>query len=175
MLVVCSDTHASDAEALTGRTLEAVREADLVVHAGDFTTTDALDGFRETAPRFLAVHGNADAPDVKGRLPESRMFTYGGVQFAMTHRRDGGDTGLRMFGREKGATVVVSGHTHRPRFVQTPDVALLNPGSHADPRGNRPGHAELEETDRGLDGRLVQPDGTVFERFRIERLDDDGA
>jgi hypothetical protein len=44
----------------------------------------------------------------------------------------------------------------------------LNPGSHADPRGNRPGHAELVPADGGLDGRIRQPDGTTVEAFRIE-------
>ncbi|WP_435360083.1 metallophosphoesterase [Haloarchaeobius sp. DFWS5] len=168
MLVICSDTHAADGSAITGRTRDAIEEADLVVHAGDFTTVDSLAAFRESADRFLAVHGNADRPAVQERLPTARVFDYGGVQFALTHRRNGGDTGLRMFGREGGAQVVVSGHTHRPRFVETPDVALLNPGSHADPRGNRPGHAELTVTDDGLSGKLVEPDGTVFERFTVQ-------
>ncbi|WP_267641439.1 metallophosphoesterase [Haloarchaeobius amylolyticus] len=167
MLVICSDSHARSGHALSGRTLEAVREADLVVHAGDFTTTTVLDAFTEAADRLLAVHGNADNEEVRERLPGARVLEYEGVTVAVTHRRDGGDLGLRMFGRERGADLVVSGHTHRPRFLETQDVCLLNPGSHAQPRGNRPAHAELEATDQGLAGRLVQPDGTVFERFAV--------
>ncbi|WP_439028060.1 metallophosphoesterase [Haloarchaeobius sp. DT45] len=170
MLVICSDTHARTGHALSGRTLEAVREADLVVHAGDFTTPTALDAFGEEADRLLAVHGNADVPAVKERLPTVRTFEHEGVRIALTHRRDGGDLGLRMFGRERGADIVVSGHTHRPRFVETPDVCLLNPGSHAQPRGNRPAHAELDVTADGLSGELVQPDGTIFERFSVPSI-----
>ncbi|WP_435348052.1 metallophosphoesterase [Haloarchaeobius sp. HRN-SO-5] len=167
MLVVCSDTHARAGHSLSGRTLEAVQEADIVIHAGDFTTTAVLDAFYETAGRLRAVHGNADDPAVADRLPTTRTVEYEGVRIAVTHRRDGGQTGLRMFGRQQGADLVVSGHTHRPVAVETPDVVLLNPGSHAQPRGNRPAHAELEPTATGLEGRLVEPDGTVFDRFTV--------
>jgi putative phosphoesterase len=167
MLVLLSDTHGTDDHRLTGRTLEAVREADLVAHAGDFTTEAVLSAFRDLTGRFDAVHGNADRPAVSDRLPTALTFEYGGVRFAMTHRRRGGDTGLVMFGRERNANVVVHGHTHRPRFDDSGAVALLNPGSHADPRGNRPAHAELEPTDGGLAGRLVTPDGDVLTRFDL--------
>lgn len=167
MLVVCSDTHGRDGPRLEGRTLSAVSEADLVVHAGDLTTPAALEGFRDRADRLLAVHGNADAAPVAEALPSARTLTYGGVRIAVTHRSGGGPTGLAMFGRERGADLVVSGHTHQPG-VADGDPVLLNPGSHADPRGHRPAHAELESDDGGLAGRLCQPDGSVFERFRVE-------
>ncbi len=168
MLTICSDTHSHDGHALTGRTLEAVREADRVIHAGDFTSPSALEAFQEETRRLDAVHGNADRMAVRDRLPTARTVEYQGVRFAVTHRRDGGPTALSLFGRQREADVVVSGHSHQPSVVDADGLMLLNPGSHADPRGNRPGHAELEPADGGLDGRLCQPDGTVFEEFRIE-------
>lgn len=167
MLVVVSDSHQRSDHGLDGRTLEAVRSAEAVAHAGDFATEHALDAFRREASRVHAVHGNADDPAVTDRLPGALTFTYGGVAIAMTHTERGGETGLALFGRERGADLVISGHTHRPRFTHADDVALLNPGSHADPRGHRPGHAELESTDGGLTGRLVSPDGTVHRTFDV--------
>jgi len=167
MLVVCSDTHSHTGHALTGRTREAVAAADLVVHAGDFVSPDALDAFYEVAPELRGVHGNADDPAVTERLPTARVVEYAGVRIAVTHRQSGGPTGLRMFGREKGADLVVSGHTHRPTVVETDELTMLNPGSHAQPRGNQPGHAELERTDDGLSGRIVRPDGTLIEEFSV--------
>jgi hypothetical protein len=167
VLVVCSDTHGTDDPRLTGRTREAVAAAEVVIHAGDFTTPTVLAAFRDAADRLYAVHGNADAPTLRNRLPTARVVEYGGVRFAVTHRRRGGETALSMFGRERGADVVVSGHTHKPG-VREGTPTLLNPGSHADPRGNRPGHAELVPADGGLDGRIRQPDGTTVEAFRIE-------
>ena len=69
MLTVLSDTHGTDDPRLRGRTLEAVREADLVVHAGDFTTEAALSAHREAAAELVAVHGNADERAVREQLP----------------------------------------------------------------------------------------------------------
>jgi putative phosphoesterase len=168
VLAVLSDTHGSDDHRLTGRTLEAVRAADLVVHAGDFTTPAALDAHRAVAADLLAVHGNADDSAVRDRLPAARTVEALGCRLAVTHRRDGGATGLAMFGRSRAADVVVSGHTHRPSVTDAGDVVLLNPGSHAQPRGNRPAHAELRREDGAVAGELREPDGTLLASFRVE-------
>lgn len=167
MLVVVSDTHATTGHALEGRTLEAVREAERVIHAGDFTTESVLEAFQEETERLDAVHGNRDDPGVRDRLPEARTLEWAGLRIAVTHRRDGGETGLAMFGRERDADLVVSGHSHRPAVARTDDLVLLNPGSHTDPRGNRPGHAELEASTGRVEGRVRRPDGTVFETFAV--------
>jgi putative phosphoesterase len=183
MLVVCSDTHGTDDARLTGRTREALTAADLVIHAGDFTTAAVLDDFRDRAERLVAVHGNADTAAVRERLPPAATTTYAGVPVAATHTERGGATALSLFGRQRGAALVVSGHTHRPT-VDTPEAGptLLNPGSHADPRGNRPGHAELwpagsddapegvdapADAEAGLLGVVRTPDGEVINRFRV--------
>ena len=169
MLVVVSDTHARSDHRLSGRTLEAVRAADLVVHAGDFNREPVLDAFQQIAGEFLGVFGNTDDGAIRDRLPVARTFDYGGLRFAVTHTRQGGPTALSLFGRERHADVVVSGHSHKPTLDVSGPVALLNPGSHAQPRGNRAAHAELEPTDKGLRCRLVTPDGETFERATLTR------
>jgi predicted phosphodiesterase len=65
--------------------------------------------------------------------------------------------------------VVLFGHSHRPTYDPSDEVVLLNPGSHAQPRGNRAAHAELERRPAGgVEGRLVTVDGEVFESFVVE-------
>jgi len=171
MLVVVSDTHSREETKLQGRTAEAVREADLVVHAGDFYREPVLDAFESVARSLRAVYGNNADAAIRDRLPEVRTVEYAGVRFAVTHRHRNGDTGLVMLARERGADAVVCGHSHRPRFDGSGAVPILNPGSHAQPRGNRPAHAELDPIsgrESGLSGRLVTPGEEVFEEFRIE-------
>ncbi|WP_135535045.1 metallophosphoesterase [Halostella pelagica] len=174
MIVVCSDTHSRTGHELSEHMLKAVREADLVVHAGDFTTTAALSAFRAESDRLFAVHGNADDAEVREHLPSARTFDVGGVTTALTHRQHGGATALAMFGRSRGASLVVSGHTHRPSVTHADDVTLLNPGSHADPRGARPGYAELVPGDNVVRGRLLDPGGTVVDSFEVRRGGDAG-
>ena len=171
MLAVLSDTHGTDAADLRGRTREAVRSAEMVAHAGDFMTAAVLADFERDADTFRAVHGNNDDSDLCGRLPAVRTFDYGGVRFAMTHGhgRRRGSAALSMLGRERDADAVIFGHSHDPGFDDAGMLPLLNPGSHAQPRGNRAAHAELErrEDGDGLSGRLCTPDGDVFETFEI--------
>lgn len=166
-IAIFSDTHSSGGHALTGEALEAARTAETVIHAGDFTSTTALEAFQNECDRLFAVHGNADSAAVRERLPTARVVEAGGVRFAVTHRREGGATGLAMFGRSRDADVVVSGHSHRPSAVETDDVLLLNPGSHAQPRGNRPGFAVVEEAGDELVGEIREPNGTLVAEFTV--------
>ena len=168
MLTVVSDTHSSEGHRLRGRTLKAVRSAELVLHVGDFMTEQVLDAFEAEAETLRAVYGNNDDSGIRDRLPKVRTVEYEGIRFAMTHTVRGGNTALGLFGKQREADAVIFGHSHRPTADFGGELPLLNPGSHAQPRGNRPGHMELEPVAGGLQGRLVTPDGTVFETFELQ-------
>lgn len=166
MLVVLADTHGTDDPRLDGRTAEAVAAADRIVHAGDLTTERVLAALGDRAPTH-AVHGNADGAAVRERLPPTRTLTHGGVRIVVTHTHEGGATALSLLGRSEGAALVVTGHTHQPSVVEgTP--TLLNPGSHAEPRGGPATHAELRATDAGLAGEIRSVDGEVIARIEVE-------
>ncbi len=167
MLVVLSDTHRTERPGLEDPLRSAIRESQMVVHAGDFTTESVLEGFQTTSREFLAVHGNADTPGVSSRLPTARTLEFGGCTIAITHTQRGGTIGLSYFGAERGADLVIFGHTHKPQVLETGDLTLLNPGSHADPRGGGPTYAVLED-DEGLSGTIRTIAGDVERQFRVE-------
>lgn len=167
MLTVVSDTHSTDGHKLRGRTLEAVRTADVVIHAGDYMRASVLDAFEAEAATFRGVYGNNDDSEIRSRLPETRTVEYSGIRFAVTHRVRGGTTELTLLGRERDADAVIFGHSHKPTVETEGQLPLLNPGSHAQPRGNRPAHLELTPEDDVMAGKLVTPDGTVFEQFEL--------
>lgn len=168
MFVVLSDTHAHEDTRLAGRALDAVREADVVLHCGDFVTETVLDAFHDAACELYGVFGNVDSAGVRDRLPRARTLDLGGVTVAMRHEPGGSDTALAMFGRERAADLVLHGHTHRPRVVDAGDLVVVNPGSHADPRGNPAAHAEFESNDAGgLDGEIWTRDGRLLESFTV--------
>ena len=171
MIAVLSDTHSTSGHELEGRAKRAVEEADAVVHAGDFTTGDALDAFQSVSDTLYAVYGNNAAPEVRDRLPPERTFEAEGVRFVLTHGDDRSATGLSLLGRQQAADVVVFGHSHRHAVSEGEDVLLLNPGSHARPRGGVPTHAELrprEANAGGLTGEIRHRDGSIIEEFEIE-------
>lgn len=168
MLVVCSDTHCRDDPSLSDQLAADIAAADAVCHAGDFTTEAVLNQFQTAADRLYAVHGNADTAAVRDRLPEARTLTYKGTTIALTHRQAGGATGLALFGRSRDASLVISGHTHAPSVTAADGVTLLNPGSHAEPRGNRAGYAVVTPSESGLTVELREPDGTVVGRTAVD-------
>ena len=167
MLTVISDTHSTDGHRLRGRTLKAVRTAEVVVHLGDFMTESVLDAVEAEANTLRGVYGNNDDSAIRDRLPKARTVEYEGVRFALIHTVRGGNTALTLFGKQREADAVLFGHSHRPTVDLAGELPLLNPGSHAQPRGNRPGHMEIEPVAGGLQGRLVTPDGNVFETFEL--------
>lgn len=175
MILVLSDTHAESGLDVGGALARDLRRADLVVHAGDFTTEPVLDDLIDLSDRLFAVHGNADDAAVTDRLPSARVFERGGIRFAVTHRQRGGEMGLAYFGRERGADVVVSGHTHRPTIGRTDDVLLLDPGSHAKPRGAHPTYAVVDAENGAVNGAIYSTDGTVLEQVAPEGRTADGG
>jgi hypothetical protein len=122
----------------------------------------------EAGAAFAAVAGNNDPPAVRERTAETRVVDHDGVRLALAHGHEHTDTSLALFGRQSNADLVCVGHSHRPGFERLGGVPTLNPGSHAEPRFYRPAHAELRPGAKVLDGRLVAPDGEVFERFELE-------
>ncbi|CCC41778.1 metallophosphoesterase [Haloquadratum walsbyi] len=168
MLTVISDTHSTDDHQLSGQTYEAVQNAEMVAHAGDFMCESVLDALQREATQLVGVAGNNDDTGIRERLPTTRQFTFAGVQFVMTHTRRGGPTALSLLGRERDADVVIFGHSHRPTVIESEECTLVNPGSHAQPRGHRAAHAEFDPQPTGeLNGRLITVDGDVFESFTI--------
>lgn len=131
-LAVVSDTHIPDREAeIPDAFRDRIASADLVVHAGDFTTAEVLDEVdRLASGDLIAVAGNMD-PEVLG-LAAVETFEAGGIQFVVTHGTgslDGYEQRVAGVVREEGGSVGIAGHTHEPLDRVVGGVRLLNPGS----------------------------------------------
>jgi putative phosphoesterase len=123
-LGVISDTHGL----LRPEAVEALRGSDMIVHAGDIGSPDVLRGLAELAP-VIAVRGNNDHGSWATGLPLSESFELGTASIRVIHDLHdlGGDP------RAAGHSVVISGHSHRPRSEERAGVLFFNPGS-AGPR-----------------------------------------
>lgn len=150
MIAVFADTHRTDSSWLSERSETVVRDADLVVHAGDFTTAAVHDAFAARADELVAVHGNGDTPALGERLPAVATVDRDGWTLVVAHGHEHDRTSLPLLARERDADLAIVGHTHRPGIEWLGDLPVLNPGSHADPRGGPPTYAALR-----LDGALV--------------------
>lgn len=132
-----SDTHLpSRARDLPPSLWEAVVDADVVMHAGDWRDVALLDALESCCDLVLGCWGNNDGFELRDRLPEIARAELGGVRFAVVHET-GQSAGReqRMDAAYAGTDVVVFGHSHIPWDTVTPGgIRLLNPGSPTDKR-----------------------------------------
>ncbi|MEU9081459.1 metallophosphoesterase [Streptomyces sp. NPDC048357] len=147
-LLLTSDTHVpARARHLPEALLTAVGEADVVVHAGDWTDEATLDVLESRSRRLVAVYGNNDGPALRRRLPEIARAELGGLRFAVVHETGPADgRERRCAARFPDADVLVFGHSHIPWDSTAPSgLRLLNPGSPTD-RRRQPHHTFLTLT-----------------------------
>ena len=136
-LLLISDTHLpARAKKLPAAVWDAVDQADVVIHAGDWVSVDLLDELESRAQRLIGCWGNNDGPALRARLPEVARVELDGLSVAVVH-----ETGAAK-GREErseraypGVELLVFGHSHIPWDTTTPrGLRLLNPGSPTDRR-----------------------------------------
>ncbi len=109
--------------------MEALRAADLIVHAGDFSEASVLAELREIGP-VAAVHGNVDSAELRRELPESLSLDLEGATIAVIHDAGPAKGRLeRLRARFPDADAVVFGHSHMPLHEERDGFAIFNPGS----------------------------------------------
>ncbi|WP_411964614.1 metallophosphoesterase family protein [Haloferax sp. YSMS24] len=132
-LAILSDTHVPNrADALPKWVEDRVREADLVIHAGDYDTPEVVDHLRDISAEFVGVSGNIDPPEVN--LPFVEVVEADGVTFVVTH-----GTGTRTGYCKRVADLVkdaagpdaigIAGHIHEVIDQVADGVRILNPGT----------------------------------------------
>ncbi len=132
LIALISDTHLPRGNRrLPDACVERIRDADLLLHAGDFTAVETLRELEAIGPPLLGVHGNIDGAELRRLLPAERVVEAEGARIAMVH--DGGPrTGrLERLRREYGerADAVVFGHSHLPLHEESGGFQIFNPGS----------------------------------------------
>jgi putative phosphoesterase len=161
-VVVVSDTHAPRRwRSCPPRVAEHLRDADLILHAGDVCVPGVLDELAAFAPVHV-VCGNNDGPDVVAwGAPETLELDIDGLRVAMIH--DSGQKSgrtARMRRRFPTADLVVFGHSHIPLDRTGDGVRIFNPGSPTDRRSQPHGTIGLLDISDGVlaDARIVTVD-----------------
>ncbi len=136
-LLLIADTHLPKrAKDLPAAVWDAVDDADVVLHAGDWVEPDLLDELEKRAHRLVACWGNNDGDELRARLPERADVVLDGLRFTVVHET-GGSAGRdeRMAREYPDTDVLVFGHSHIPWDATAKSgLRLLNPGSPTDRR-----------------------------------------
>jgi putative phosphoesterase len=163
VIAVIADTHLPrGTRRLPEACVHQAREADLLIHAGDFSTVSAHDEMAALGPPLVAVHGNVDEATLRDRLPERITIDVAGARIAVIH--DAGPAQGRLERMRRAfpdVDAVVFGHSHIPLHEQAPDgFQIFNPGS----------PTERRRSPRHTMGIADVADGTV----KLRHLDLDG-
>jgi putative phosphoesterase len=121
---VISDTHGP----IRSQALDALRGADLLIHAGDIGDPEVLENLRALAP-LSVVRGNIDRDAWATRIPTTEVVQVDGRSIYVLHDL----SQLDLDPVAAGFAAVVSGHSHQPSIQRRDGVLYLNPGS-AGPR-----------------------------------------
>ena len=136
-LLLIADTHVPKrARDLPAVVWDAVQNADVVMHAGDWVDPALLDHLEERSAKLIACWGNNDGDELRRRLPERADVTLGGLRFTVVHETGAsGGRDARMARLYPDTDVLVFGHSHIPwDTTAETGLRLLNPGSPTDRR-----------------------------------------
>ena len=154
-ILVVSDTHGN--YQLLRQVVKEAGSVDLLIHAGD-GSSDLTKLARDfPALSLAAVAGNCDPFSTR---PRELLLNMGGQKIFLTH----GDRyqvkwdllRLSLEGQERGANLIVFGHTHSPLINYERGILLFNPGSLSrNNMGANPSYGWLELGPDGFKPKLV--------------------
>jgi len=155
VVAIVADTHMPrGSRELPARCVELLEQAELIVHAGDFSGEEVLDRFEGFVPELVAVHGNVESPEVRHRLPERTSFVLGAHEIGVVH--DAGPRAGRLARMRRlfpAAAAVIFGHSHIPLHERDESgFQIFNPGSPTE-RRRAPSHT-MGLLDLGPGGEL---------------------
>jgi putative phosphoesterase len=147
-IAVIADTHMGrgrEGRRLPPACVDAIRAADLVIHASDWSGLATVGLVRGFGTPLAGVHGNVDDAAVVAALPATEEVEVDGLRIGVVH--DAGPAAGRlgrMRRRFPGTRGVVFGHSHIP-LCETADDGffILNPGSPTE-RRRSPRHTMAE-------------------------------
>jgi putative phosphoesterase len=143
---VISDTHGllrPEAEAL-------LAGAERIIHAGDIGAAEIVPRLHRMAP-VTAIRGNVDKEAWAEAFPEAAEVTLAGRRIFVLHDL----AALAFDPAGSGFSVVICGHSHRPKIERRGGVLYLNPGSAGRRRFSLPVTlATIELTAEGIEPRI---------------------
>lgn len=157
-IVVLADTHVPRGYELPRRLQRAIEAADIVIHLGDFTGIELADALERTG-KLIAVHGNNDMLAIRNRFPARRDVEVDGRALRCIHGDVGGRTAAEAAAKERGADIVLYGHSHMPKIHHHNGTLLFNPGSPTQKRFAPYRSYGILDIGEEVDARLVPVEG----------------
>ena len=151
-ILVVSDSHGGSKK--LREVIAAQPTAEVVIHLGDSEIDLGAISSEFPEKMFLAVRGNCDyASDLP--LTDEREFDGVKIFFAHGHTLNvkSGLERAKAAARNRGAQVLLYGHTHRAVTDYENGLYIMNPGAL---KGFRPSYGTLDLTAQGIVTNVIQ-------------------
>ena len=130
-IAVVADTHCHEWEQVHPDIREAVAQADIAVHCGDFTRMSVVEGMRNSAKRAVVVHGNSDPVEIRRAIPYVEVLVIDGVRIGVIHPAWGGppfELQELLPDFPDPVEAILLGHLHQTVNRVHDGVLFVNPG-----------------------------------------------
>ena len=130
-ILVISDTHVRTLQELPVEIIQAIKEAEWVIHCGDFTGIAVVEELRHLARNFAGVYGNVDPRGIRLQLPRETILEFENRKIAVIHPHWGGYPDAleeKLVTHFPDVDAIVFGHTHDPCNMRLHGILLFNPG-----------------------------------------------
>lgn len=121
---------------LPSELVRELKQADLIIHAGDWQTIEVLDMLTPYGP-VEGVHGNVDSEPIKQQFGEKKLLYLSGFKVGIVHGHGQKQTtekrAVAAFAGEP-LDLLIFGHSHIPVKKKLGEMWLFNPGSPTDKR-----------------------------------------
>ena len=143
---IVSDTHNNTDKIIKAVNFFNLRQAEVVLHAGDFSSVNSAKYFENLKCSFISVFGNNDFQEYDlirtistfGIISHSPYkFTLDNKNFLLTHYP---------VTSCNNTDYIIYGHTHSPKIQKTSNTTFINPGECCGRRYGRSTVALLDTT-----------------------------
>ncbi len=133
---VISDTHIPvSADSIPKKLLEAFKNVDIIIHAGDLVDLSVLDTLKGACKEVIAVAGNMDSHKVKTKLPEKEILKIGNFKIGVMHGYGPPNTLIELttkIFKKDNVDIIIFGHSHTAINEKKDNILYFNPGSPTD-------------------------------------------
>lgn len=133
---VISDTHIPErAKDLPKELLEAFKDVDMIIHAGDFVELSVLERLKKICSNVKGVRGNMDSHEIKILLPEKEIIKAGPFKIGVMHGWGPANKLVDIVAdafRGDDVDVIIFGHSHSGFNEKKGGILFFNPGSLTD-------------------------------------------
>jgi putative phosphoesterase len=139
-IAIMSDTHIhKHAEKIIEIINKYFSDADLIIHAGDYTDTKVINILKKYK-NFVGVWGNVDKESVRELLKEKEIINVMDYKIGIYHghgdEKTTIDRAYEIF-KDENVDIIIFGHSHKPAILTKNKILMLNPGSLTSKRAER--------------------------------------